>query len=141
MSLFGVFLYLGVSSMSGVQMFERIKLLLMPVKYHPSVGYVRRVSSLEISVGVWVGGQVEWFVGSVGVCMHVYVCVRAWGLIDGWVGVNIASDLHKKILVFFFGFVSCCFILHYIRMCVLGCFSFVVFELLFVFFVLLVVVL
>ena len=46
MSLFGVFLYLGVSSMSGVQMFERIKLLLMPVKYHPSVGYVRRVSPL-----------------------------------------------------------------------------------------------
>ncbi|PVD39547.1 hypothetical protein C0Q70_02182 [Pomacea canaliculata] len=43
MALFGVFLYLGVSAMSGVQMFERIKLLLMPVKYHPSVGYVRRV--------------------------------------------------------------------------------------------------
>ncbi|KAK7501372.1 hypothetical protein BaRGS_00007497 [Batillaria attramentaria] len=43
MALFGVFLYLGFSAMSGVQMFERIKLLLMPVKYHPSVGYVRRV--------------------------------------------------------------------------------------------------
>ena len=79
MSLFGVFLYLGVSSMSGVQMFERIKLLLMPVKYHPSVGYVRRVSSCQTSVGVWVGGQVEWYVGSVGVCMHVYVCVCRMG--------------------------------------------------------------
>ncbi|XP_070187695.1 band 3 anion transport protein-like isoform X2 [Littorina saxatilis] len=48
MALFGVFLYLGVSAMSGVQMFERIKLLLMPVKYHPSVGYVRRVRVLRM---------------------------------------------------------------------------------------------
>ncbi|XP_055870394.1 anion exchange protein 2-like isoform X2 [Biomphalaria glabrata] len=42
-ALFGVFLYLGVSTLSGVQMFERMKLLLMPVKYHPSVVYVRKV--------------------------------------------------------------------------------------------------
>lgn len=46
--LFGVFLYLGVSSMSGVQMYERTKLLLMPVKHHPSVGYVRRVRTLRM---------------------------------------------------------------------------------------------
>lgn len=45
-ALFGVFLYLGVSTLNGVQMFERIKLLFMPVKYHPSVVYVRKVSSL-----------------------------------------------------------------------------------------------
>uniref|UniRef100_A0A0L8HDC4 Anion exchange protein n=2 Tax=Octopus bimaculoides TaxID=37653 RepID=A0A0L8HDC4_OCTBM len=46
--LFGVFLYLGVSSMSGVQMYERTKLLLMPVKHHPSVGYVRRVRTVRM---------------------------------------------------------------------------------------------
>ena len=50
--LFGVFLYLGISAMSGVQMFDRTKLLLMPVKHHPSVGYVRRVSSYTTSWNV-----------------------------------------------------------------------------------------
>ena len=42
--LFGVFLYLGVSAISGVQLYKRIKLLLMPVKHHPGKSYVRRVS-------------------------------------------------------------------------------------------------
>jgi hypothetical protein len=41
--LFGVFLYMGVSSMNGIQFFDRLSLLLMPVKHHPSVSYVRRV--------------------------------------------------------------------------------------------------
>jgi len=43
--LFGVFLYMGVASMSGVQLLDRVKLIFMPVKHHPDgVGYVRRVS-------------------------------------------------------------------------------------------------
>ena len=42
--LFGVFLYMGISSMSGIQMFERIVLFIKPVKHHPRVNYVRRVS-------------------------------------------------------------------------------------------------
>jgi len=43
--LFGVFLYMGVASMSGVQLLHRVKLIFMPVKHHPEdVGYVRRVS-------------------------------------------------------------------------------------------------
>uniref|UniRef100_A0A0B7ASM1 Bicarbonate transporter-like transmembrane domain-containing protein n=1 Tax=Arion vulgaris TaxID=1028688 RepID=A0A0B7ASM1_9EUPU len=29
-------------------MFERIKLLLMPVKYHPSVSYVRKVRTMQM---------------------------------------------------------------------------------------------
>jgi solute carrier family 4 anion exchanger 2 len=41
--LFGVFLYMGVSSMNGVQFFERVHLMFMPVKHHPQVSYVRRV--------------------------------------------------------------------------------------------------
>ncbi|KRT84572.1 hypothetical protein AMK59_2894, partial [Oryctes borbonicus] len=40
--LFGVFLYMGVSSMGGVPFFERIKLFFMPVKHHPPVPYVRK---------------------------------------------------------------------------------------------------
>ena len=47
--LFGVFLYMGVASMSGIQFFERFELMFKPVKHHPDVGYVRRVSSLVVS--------------------------------------------------------------------------------------------
>lgn len=42
--LFGVFLYMGVSSTDGIQFFDRIKLIFMPVKHHPQASYVRRVS-------------------------------------------------------------------------------------------------
>ena len=41
--LFGVFLYMGVSGINGIQLFDRIALVLQPVKHHPSVSYVRRV--------------------------------------------------------------------------------------------------
>jgi hypothetical protein len=41
--LFGVFLYMGVSSIGAVQLFDRVALLLKPVKYHPTVSYVRKV--------------------------------------------------------------------------------------------------
>ena len=41
--LFGVFLYMGVSSIGSVQLFDRVALLLKPVKYHPTVSYVRKV--------------------------------------------------------------------------------------------------
>ena len=42
--VFGVFMYMGVSSMTGVQMLERVVLLLKPVKHHPDENYVKRVS-------------------------------------------------------------------------------------------------
>ena len=42
--LYGVFLYMGVSSIGGIQFIDRLFLLLMPVKHHPSVSYIRRVS-------------------------------------------------------------------------------------------------
>lgn len=41
--LFGVFLYMGISSIDGIQFFERLKLFLMPVKHHPQTSYVRKV--------------------------------------------------------------------------------------------------
>lgn len=43
--LFGVFLYMGVSSTNGIQFFDRLKLFFMPVKHHSQASYVRRVSS------------------------------------------------------------------------------------------------
>lgn len=46
--LFGVFLYMGVASMMGVQLFERLRLYLMPVKHHPQVPFVRRVPTYKM---------------------------------------------------------------------------------------------
>lgn len=48
--LFGVFLYMGISSIAGIQFFDRLKLFFMPVKHHTSTSYVRRVSILESTV-------------------------------------------------------------------------------------------
>lgn len=42
--LFGVFLYMGVSSTNGIQFFDRLKLFFVPVKHHSQATYVRRVS-------------------------------------------------------------------------------------------------
>ncbi|KRX66583.1 Sodium-driven chloride bicarbonate exchanger, partial [Trichinella sp. T9] len=41
--LYGVFLYMGVSSLSGVQMVDRLLLLFMPMKYQPDYIYLRHV--------------------------------------------------------------------------------------------------
>lgn len=43
--LFGVFLYMGISSMNGIQLFDRLILFFIPVKHHPRFNYVRRVST------------------------------------------------------------------------------------------------
>eukprot|EP00091_Calanus_sinicus_P005835 TRINITY_DN16369_c1_g1_i1.p1 TRINITY_DN16369_c1_g1~~TRINITY_DN16369_c1_g1_i1.p1 ORF type:complete len:103 (-),score=22.41 TRINITY_DN16369_c1_g1_i1:464-745(-) len=45
MGLFGVFLYMGVSGMNGVQFFDRLTLCFMPVKHHPNVSYVKKVKT------------------------------------------------------------------------------------------------
>ncbi|XP_031440138.1 anion exchange protein 2b [Clupea harengus] len=46
--LFGIFLYMGVMSLNGIQLTERIQLLLMPPKYHPDHIYVRKVKTLRM---------------------------------------------------------------------------------------------
>ncbi|XP_069684208.1 band 3 anion transport protein-like isoform X3 [Periplaneta americana] len=46
--LFGVFLYMGISSTNGIQFFERLQLFFIPVKHHPQVAYVRRVHSMKM---------------------------------------------------------------------------------------------
>uniref|UniRef100_A0A9L0K6N9 Solute carrier family 4 member 1 (Diego blood group) n=1 Tax=Equus asinus TaxID=9793 RepID=A0A9L0K6N9_EQUAS len=43
--LFGIFLYMGVTSLSGIQFFDRILLLFKPQQYHPDVPYVTRVKT------------------------------------------------------------------------------------------------
>uniref|UniRef100_A0AAQ5ZAB1 Anion exchange protein n=1 Tax=Amphiprion ocellaris TaxID=80972 RepID=A0AAQ5ZAB1_AMPOC len=46
--LFGIFLYMGVMSLNGIQLTERLILLLMPPKYHPDHSYVRKVRTLRM---------------------------------------------------------------------------------------------
>ncbi|XP_072930978.1 band 3 anion transport protein isoform X2 [Epargyreus clarus] len=46
--LFGVFLYMGISALGGIQFWDRCILLLKPVKHHPQVPYVRRVPTLKM---------------------------------------------------------------------------------------------
>jgi sodium bicarbonate transporter 10 len=41
--LYGVFLYMGVASLNGLQFFDRILLILMPKKYQPDYPYLRQV--------------------------------------------------------------------------------------------------
>ncbi|XP_065312998.1 uncharacterized protein LOC135922541 isoform X3 [Gordionus sp. m RMFG-2023] len=50
-ALFGVFLYLGFSSLNGIQFFERLKLFLMSPKYYSQLtesAYIRKVSYPKI---------------------------------------------------------------------------------------------
>ncbi|KAL5234886.1 hypothetical protein ACI65C_002296 [Semiaphis heraclei] len=46
--LFGVFLYMGISSIDGIQFFERLKLVFMPVKHHSEAPYVRHVQTYKM---------------------------------------------------------------------------------------------
>jgi len=41
--LYGVFLYMGVSSLQGIQFFDRLKLFGMPAKHQPDFIYLRHV--------------------------------------------------------------------------------------------------
>ncbi|CAG2066897.1 unnamed protein product, partial [Timema podura] len=52
--LFGVFLYMGVSSTNGIQFFERLQLFFMPVKHHPQTAYVRRVHMMKMHLFTFV---------------------------------------------------------------------------------------
>lgn len=42
--LFGVFLYMGVASLKGLQFFDRILIMFMPVKYQPDFMFLRQVN-------------------------------------------------------------------------------------------------
>ncbi|XP_042749846.1 band 3 anion transport protein-like, partial [Lagopus leucura] len=48
--LFGIFLYMGVTSLFGIQLFDRILLLLIPPKYHPKEPYVTRVKTWRMHI-------------------------------------------------------------------------------------------
>ncbi|PSN36093.1 Sodium-driven chloride bicarbonate exchanger [Blattella germanica] len=48
--LFGVFLYMGVASLKGLQFFDRILIMFMPVKYQPDYMFLRQVPLKRVHV-------------------------------------------------------------------------------------------
>ncbi|XP_046736173.1 sodium bicarbonate cotransporter 3 isoform X4 [Diprion similis] len=48
--LFGVFLYMGVASLKGLQFFDRLLIMLMPVKYQPDYMFLRQVPLKRVHV-------------------------------------------------------------------------------------------
>uniref|UniRef100_A0A4W5RG82 Anion exchange protein n=1 Tax=Hucho hucho TaxID=62062 RepID=A0A4W5RG82_9TELE len=47
-ALFGIFLYMGITSLSGIQMWDRMLLLIVPRKYYPADAYAQRVTTLKM---------------------------------------------------------------------------------------------
>ncbi|KAJ8336906.1 hypothetical protein SKAU_G00381260 [Synaphobranchus kaupii] len=70
--LFGIFLYMGVMSLNGIQLTERMLLLLMPPKYHPDHTYVRKVRTLR---------------------MHLFTAIQMVCLAVLWVVMSTAASL------------------------------------------------
>ncbi|XP_032876102.1 anion exchange protein 2 isoform X3 [Amblyraja radiata] len=70
--LFGIFLYMGVTSLNGIDLYERIQLLLMPSKHHPDHVYVRKVKTLR---------------------MHLYTIVQVFCLAVLWAVMSTVASL------------------------------------------------
>ncbi|XP_053327020.1 anion exchange protein 3 [Spea bombifrons] len=62
--LFGIFLYMGVTSLTGIQLFERLLLILMHPKHHPDHPYVVKVCTWR---------------------MHLFTCVQLSCIVILWV--------------------------------------------------------
>uniref|UniRef100_A0A8C6PIC9 Anion exchange protein n=1 Tax=Nothobranchius furzeri TaxID=105023 RepID=A0A8C6PIC9_NOTFU len=48
--LFGIFLYMGVTSLTGIQLYERITLMVTPAKHHPDHIYVTKVKTWRMNM-------------------------------------------------------------------------------------------
>ncbi|XP_061579866.1 anion exchange protein 3 isoform X2 [Cololabis saira] len=48
--LFGIFLYMGVTSLTGIQLYERITLMCTPAKHHPDHIYVTKVKTWRMNM-------------------------------------------------------------------------------------------
>ncbi|XP_069552462.1 anion exchange protein 2b [Brachyistius frenatus] len=70
--LFGIFLYMGVMSLKGIQLTERMMLLLMPPKYHPDHSYVRKVRAVR---------------------MHLFTCIQVGCLATLWAVMSTQASL------------------------------------------------
>jgi len=77
--LFGVFLYMGVASLKGLQFFDRILIMLMPVKYQPDYMFLRQVSEWFQHIGYCQSNSKHiYFIISIiskFVFLHIYVYI------------------------------------------------------------------
>merc|ERR1712142_1426105 len=48
--LYGVFIYMGISSLRGNQLFDRLRILFMPAKYQPDYVYLRHVPLYKVNL-------------------------------------------------------------------------------------------
>lgn len=48
--LFGIFLYMGVTSLTGIQLYDRITLMVTPAKHHPDHIYVTKVKTWRMNM-------------------------------------------------------------------------------------------
>ncbi|XP_060786277.1 anion exchange protein 3 isoform X1 [Neoarius graeffei] len=48
--LFGIFLYMGITSLTGIQLYERITLMVTPSKHHPDHNYVTKVKTWRMNM-------------------------------------------------------------------------------------------
>ncbi|XP_038047083.1 anion exchange protein 3-like isoform X11 [Patiria miniata] len=91
--LYGVFLYLGLSSLSGIQITERIKIFFMPSKHHPDKKYVRMVKAWKMHMFTFlqiVSLVVLWFIKT-----SIISMVFPFGLI-------LLVLIRRKVLGFFY---------------------------------------
>jgi hypothetical protein len=48
--LYGVFLYMGIASLNGIQFIDRLFIILMPEKYQPDYMFLRHVRTLRVHI-------------------------------------------------------------------------------------------
>ncbi|KAF6116222.1 solute carrier family 4 member 3 [Phyllostomus discolor] len=70
--LFGIFLYMGVTSLSGIQLSRRLLLILMPAKHHPEEPYVTKVKTWR---------------------MHLFTCIQVGCIALLWVVKSTVASL------------------------------------------------
>jgi hypothetical protein len=46
--LYGVFMYMGIDALNGIQLVQRVGLFLMPIKHQPTYHYLRHVPLLRV---------------------------------------------------------------------------------------------
>uniref|UniRef100_A0A2I2Y1S3 Anion exchange protein n=1 Tax=Gorilla gorilla gorilla TaxID=9595 RepID=A0A2I2Y1S3_GORGO len=88
--LFGIFLYMGVTSLSGIQLSQRLLLILMPAKHHPEQPYVTKVGPGKVVT--WepnsprCGWEQTWR-------MHLFTCIQLGCIALLWVVKSTAASL------------------------------------------------
>ncbi len=48
--LYGVFLYMGINSLNGIQMFDRILIMFMPKKYQPDFSFIKKLPLKRVNL-------------------------------------------------------------------------------------------